>query len=128
MPHPVVHFEIMTKDADSLADFYREAFGWEAGPFGGGAGAGGVKYNIVRPTGEEFPARSINGGIGDAPADYGGHVTFYIAVDDIAAALGKVESLGGKPMLGPEQVPGGPLIGLFADPQGHVIGLVTPEM
>lgn len=129
MPNPVIHFEIMSKDADALADFFRKAFEWDiAGAFPG-TGAGDVpKYLIVRPTGEDFPERCINGGIGEVPAGYDGHVTFYIAVDDVGEALEKVESLGGKRMMGPDQVPGGPIIGLFTDPQGHTIGLVKPEM
>jgi len=129
MPNPVIHFEIMTKDPDSLTSFYRDAFDWTIAGAHPGTGAGDVqKYIIVRPTGEEFPARNINGGIGGVPQGYDGHVTFYIAVDDVGAALDKVEKLGAKRMMGPDQVPGGPVIGLFVDPQGHTIGLVQPEM
>lgn len=128
MPNPVIHFEIMTKDPDSLTDFYREAFDWTIAAHPS-TGAGDVqKYLIVRPTGEEFPERNINGGIGGVPQGYDGHVTFYIAVDDVGAALDKVEKLGAKRMMGPDQVPGGPVIGLFVDPQGHTIGLVQPDM
>jgi hypothetical protein len=58
------------------------------------------------------------------PEGYDGHVTFYVEVDDVGQALGKVEELGGKKMMGPDQVPEGPVIGLFVDPQGHTIGLV----
>lgn len=128
MPNPVIHFEIMTKDPDSLSNFYRDAFDWTMGPQPG-TGAGDVqKYLIVRPTGEECPEHTINGGIGGVPQGYEGHVTFYIAVDDVGAALDKVEKHGAKRMMGPEQVPNGPVIGLFVDPQGHTIGLVQPEM
>jgi predicted enzyme related to lactoylglutathione lyase len=128
--HPVIHFEIVTKDAEGLSAFYEQAFDWDidASAYPGG-GAGLQKYVVVRPTGEEVPSGyGINGGIGAAPEGYDGHVTFYIRVDDVEAALQKVESLGAKRMMGPDQVPGGPIIGLFTDPQGHVIGLVDPQM
>jgi predicted enzyme related to lactoylglutathione lyase len=69
-------------------------------------------------------AGGIGGGIGKAPEGYEGHVTFYVYVPDVAAALGKIESIGGKKMMGPDQVPDGPIIALFEDPEGHVIGLV----
>lgn len=129
MPNPVIHFEIMTKDPDSLSAFFQKAFDWDIPGAHPGTGANGVpKYLIVRPTGEEFPARNINGGIGQVPEGYDGHVTFYVAVDDVGAALEKIESLGGTRMMGPDQVPDGPIIGLFKDPQGHTIGLVQPEM
>ena len=65
------------------------------------------------------------GGVGTAPEGYGGHVTFYVEVPDVEAALAKAESLGGSRMMGPDEVPeAGITIGLFTDPEGHVVGLV----
>jgi len=129
--HPVIHFEIMSKDPDALSAFYRDAFEWSLDPnaYPAGGGNGVPKYIVARPTGEELPAGyGINGGIGTAPEGYDGHTTFYIRVDDVEAALRKVESLGAKRMMGPQQVPNGPVIGLFIDPQGHTVGLVDPQM
>lgn len=129
MPNPVVHFEIVSKDPDSLSGFYRDAFGWNVASQHPGTGAGGVpKYFMALPDGGQPPAIGINGGIGGAPEGYDGHVTFYIGVDDVAAVLDKVQTLGGTHMMGPEQVPDGPIIGLFKDPQGNVIGLVKTDM
>ena len=129
MPNPVVHFEIIGKDPKRFADFYKTAFDWDIDTQHPGTGAGNVPlYLIVKPTGEDFPARNINGGIGGAPNGYDGHTTFYIAVDDVGEALNKVEKLGASRMMGPEQVPNGPVIGLFKDPQGHTIGLVKVDM
>jgi predicted enzyme related to lactoylglutathione lyase len=129
--HPVIHFEIMCKDPDALSAFYKEAFDWslDASAYPGGGGNGVTKYIVAQPTGEHLPqGYGINGGIGAAPEGYDGHVTFYIRVDDVETALQKVESLGAKRMMGPEQVPNGPTIGLFVDPQGHTVGLVDPQM
>jgi predicted enzyme related to lactoylglutathione lyase len=68
------------------------------------------------------------GGVGTAPEGYDGHVTFYVAVDDVEAALAKAESLGGSRMMGPDVIPEVNIeIGLFTDPEGHVIGVVKPE-
>ena len=128
MGQPVVHFEILTKDPDALGEFFHKAFDWKINPLSEG-GANVAKYNIAQPTGQDVPERSINGGIGGLPPNgYKGHVTFYIAVDDVETALQRVESFGGKRMMGPEQVPDGPVIGLFEDPQGNVIGVVEPDM
>ncbi len=128
MPNPVVHFEILGGDPKRLAGFYREAFGWQIPeqPVRGGARV--PDYYLVSPDGEQPPKSGINGGFGGAPAGYDGHVTFYIAVDDVAAALKRIEKLGGARMMGPDQVPDGPVIGLFRDPQGHTVGLVKVEM
>jgi predicted enzyme related to lactoylglutathione lyase len=123
MGNPVVHFEVVGKDAKSLQNFYKQAFDWQIDPPGQGAGA--QSYAIVHPQ----KGVGIDGGIGDMGGmdGYSGHVTFYVGVPDINAALSKVETLGGKRVMGPQQVPGGPTIALFNDPEGHVIGLVeTP--
>jgi predicted enzyme related to lactoylglutathione lyase len=53
-----------------------------------------------------------------------GHVTFYVEVPDVEAALAKAESLGGSRMFGPDVVAEGVEILQFADPEGHTIGLV----
>jgi predicted enzyme related to lactoylglutathione lyase len=66
----------------------------------------------------------IPGGIGAAPEGEPGHVMFYVQVDDPAAALEKIKSLGGTTVSEPMDVPDGPTIAHFADPEGHVIGLV----
>lgn len=127
MAHPVVHFEVMGKDADALSSFYKSAFGWQSTDFAG-TGTGDIpKYLVIRPTGEEEPKFGINGGIGAVPAGDSGYVTFYVAVDDIGKTFELIESLGGKCVMGPHQVPDGPLIGLFTDPEGHTIGLVQPD-
>jgi predicted enzyme related to lactoylglutathione lyase len=124
MPNPVVHFEIMSKDPAALNAFYRNAFDWniDAQPVSGGSGV--AEYFMVRPDGSPEPKVGINGGFGGTPEGYDGHVTFYVAVDNVGEALDKIEKLGGTRMIGPDQVPNGPVIGIFTDPQGHAIGLV----
>ena len=67
-----------------------------------------------------------DGGIGGGVAasqDGKPAVTFYVNVPDLAAALKKAESLGGKTVMPPMAVPGGPEIAQFSDPEGNVIGL-----
>ncbi len=119
MGYPVVQFEIIGKNAAGLRTFYRAAFGWKIGASMTGA-KGLADYTLVDP---ESPV-GIDGGIGESPAGYAGHVTFYVAVPDVARALESIEQLGGKKMLGPEPVPDGPILGLFEDPEGNVIGLL----
>lgn len=112
MANPVVHFEVLGKDAGTLVNFYGEAFDWQLQDVMEGT------YYMAN-TGEG----SIPGGIGASP-DGEGHVMFYVQVDDPAAALEKIKSLGGSTVSEPMDVPGGPTIAHFADPEGHVIGLV----
>jgi predicted enzyme related to lactoylglutathione lyase len=120
MGQPVVHFEVIGKDGDKLKSYYSELFGWEidsSNPMG---------YGIVQREGNvNAEGIGIGGGIMGMPGDdYAGHVTFYVEVPDVEAALVQAESLGGKRLMGPDQVPDGPILGQFADPEGHVIGVV----
>jgi predicted enzyme related to lactoylglutathione lyase len=112
MPNPVVHFEVLGKDAAALQAFYGKVFDWELNPVM-------PTYAMVAKQ-----AEGIAGGVGAAPDGSAGHVTFYVQVDDLAAALKQVESAGGRTVQPPMDVPGGPSIALFADPEGHVVGLV----
>jgi uncharacterized protein len=111
MSNPVVHFEVLGKDADALSSFYGSTFGWDMQSVMPG-------YSMVS-TGE-----GIAGGVGAAPEGQPGHVTFYVQVDDLQGALDQVAANGGSTVAPPMDVPGGPSIALFADPEGHVVGLV----
>jgi hypothetical protein len=119
MGQPVVHFEVIGKDAEKLQSYYSDLFGWEIdrdNPLG---------YGVVPRDGNTNPdGIGIGGGVGAAPEGYSGHVTFYVEVPDVEAALAKVESLGGSRMMGPDKVMEGVEIGLFNDPEGHLVGLV----
>jgi uncharacterized protein len=119
MGQPVVHFEIVGKDADKLQDYYSELFGWEIDS------NNPMKYGVVQREGNtNADGAGIGGGVGPGPEGYPGHVTFYVEVPDVEAALAKAESLGGTRMMGPDKPMEGVEIGLFNDPEGHVIGLV----
>jgi predicted enzyme related to lactoylglutathione lyase len=119
MGQPVVHFEIMGKDPGKLRDYYSELFGWQF------AADNPMNYGVVPREGNVDPdGVGIGGGIGQAPEGYDGHVTFYIGVDDVEAALARAESLGGTRMMGPETVMEQITIGLFNDPEGHTVGVV----
>ncbi len=110
MPNPVVHFEVSSKDGAALQRFYTDAFGWSVDA------NNPMKYGMV-----EAQSEGIGGGIGtEDPAI----VTFYVQVDDPSVYLQKVQSLGGKIVQEPQDVPGGPTVARFADPAGNVIGLV----
>jgi predicted enzyme related to lactoylglutathione lyase len=119
MGQPVVHFEIIGQDAERLRSYYSELFGWEINA------DNPMNYGIVAREGNvNADGVGIGGGIGTGPEGYSGHVTFYIEVPDVEAALAKAESLGGTRMMGPDQPMEGLEIGLFTDPEGHTIGLV----
>ena len=119
MGQPVVHFEIMGKDAKKLHGYYSELFGWEFdsdNPMNYGT--------LAREQNVSAEGIGIGGGVGQAPDGYDGHVTFYVEVPDVEAALAKADELGGTRMMGPDKVMEGIEIGLFTDPEGHTVGVV----
>ena len=119
MGQPVVHFEIIGKDGDKLQSYYSELFGWDIDS------NNEMGYGVVQRDGNtNDEGAGIGGGVGRGPEGYDGHVTFYIEVPDVEAALAKAESLGGSRVMGPDEVMEGLVIGLFNDPEGHVIGVV----
>ena len=106
----VVHFEIVGKDLPALETFYKSVFDWQITPAMEG-------YSLVKP------GSGIAGGIG-AMGEGRAHVTFYVAVEDVSAALELIESKGGKKAFGPHPIPDGGIIAGFLDPEGNLIGLV----
>ena len=121
MGQPVVHFEVIGKDGGKLRSYYSELFGWEFGDT-----LGPTDYAVTPREGNtNADGAGVGGGIGKGPEGYDGHVTFYIEVPDVEAALAKAEELGGTRVMGPEEMSEvGITIALFTDPEGHVIGLV----
>ena len=116
MSNPTMWFEVSGKDQQALKGFYSELFGWQL------TDSEEMPYSMIaRGEGGGIP-----GGIGAAPQDYPGHVTFYVQVDDLDWKLSQVESLGGGRMMGPIDLPGGGRIALFTDPEDHTVGLMSP--
>jgi len=119
MGQPVVHFEIMGQDAERLHSYYSELFGWEIDS------SNPMNYGTVqRDANTNADGIGIGGGVGKGPEGYTGHVTFYVEVPDVEAALAKAESLGGSRVMGPEKVMDQIEVGLFNDPEGHLVGVV----
>ncbi len=119
MGQPVVHFEVIGKDGEKLRSYYSELFGWEIDA------DNPMNYGVVQRDGNvNAEGVGIGGGVGTGPEGYDGHVTFYVEVPDVEAALAKAESLGGTRTMGPDKVPDGPEIGQFTDPEGHLVGVV----
>jgi predicted enzyme related to lactoylglutathione lyase len=120
MGQAVVHFEIVGKDGEKLQRYYGELFGWNI------QADNPMKYGMVdgKETKTADGQQGIGGGVGQGPDGYEGHVTFYVAVPDVEAALQKAEELGGKRVMGPEDIMGMVVLGQFTDPEGHLVGVV----
>jgi len=115
MGEPVLHFEIIAKDADKLRGYYSEMFGWEIDA------SNPMNYGMVTAS-----EGGIGGGVGPSP-DGQPYTVFYIAVPDVQAALDEVGAHGGATVTPPMDVPDGPTIAFFTDPAGNRVGLMKAQ-
>src|SRR5258708_21977816 len=94
---PVVHWEIVARDAERQAAFYRELFNWEIG---------------------NGPIMQIPAGLGGPEPGPGGHirprrnprVILYIQVHDLRPSLGRAQGLRRALLPEPFHVPRGPAL------------------
>jgi uncharacterized protein len=108
---PVVHWEIVARDPERQAAFYRELFNWEIGP--------GPIMQIPAGLGGPEPGPSGHIRSGDGPA-----VLLYVQVRDLRASLVRAGELGGVVVAEPFDVPGGPTVAAINDPEGNAVALV----
>jgi predicted enzyme related to lactoylglutathione lyase len=108
---PVVAVEIQAREPEKQREFYSKMFNWDIsdGPIMRfGAGVGGPEPGPVGVMRESRTPR----------------VVLYIQVMDLRASLKKAQTLGGKVISEPFDVPGGPTIAQIADLEGNTVGLV----
>ena len=115
MSSPVVWFEVLGQDADKMRAFYISLFGWKFNldPES--------KYGIVQ-IGE-----GIAGGVGQAPPDQRGWITFYTQVPDLEAAVEHASQLGSAVLMPITELPD-TRIAVVNDPEGHPVGLCAPRV
>jgi uncharacterized protein len=133
--NPVVHFEMPAEDKDRMVDFYAKAFGWEGQKLGPEMG----NYVVVTTTEVDpqtkFPKEPgrINGGFFIRTKD-NQYPSVVIGVEDIRAAMKRVEEAGGKILGGshaagePDDIPGVGLYCSFIDSEGNRVGMIQPIM
>jgi len=109
MGRPVVHFEIGCRDSAKTQEFYTKLFDWTVTPMGPAAmiasEASGIGGHISS--------------LGHEPHHY---TMFYVDVEDVAGYLKKAETLGGKTLVPPVEIPSG-TFAWMQDPEGNVVGL-----
>ena len=109
MKNQICHFEIGCRNTAATAEFYAKMFDWKVDP---------QPHATHLRTGGDIGGH-VNS-LGHEPHTY---TIFYIMVDDVAAALARAASLGGKKLVGPVPLPNKSVFGWFADPEGNTIGV-----
>lgn len=106
-------FELHTADHSTAVAFYREVLGCEVVPV---SDTDEFRYFTFRAPGTEEDLGGMMDSRSWVPRG-GAHWDIYWHVDDVAAVVAKVESLGGSIKQGPDQTPYG-VLALVTDPAG----------
>ncbi|MFN8015415.1 MAG: VOC family protein [Acidimicrobiia bacterium] len=127
--NPVVHFEMPYDDAKRVADFYRQAFGWEMN--GLGQEMDDYVIAVTTETDENQMTKTpgtINGGFyknkPEWPAQYPSVV---IAVEDINESMQNIKDSGGNILGEPVEIPGIGQYVSFTDTEGNRVALLQPN-
>jgi predicted enzyme related to lactoylglutathione lyase len=111
MPSPIVHVEFPSADFARTGAFYAQLFGWQTQQNGT---ATYMKFDgDAGPSGGWVRADSVQSP-GPIP---------YVAVEDLAKVLDKVEKAGGRVLVRSMAFAGGGEVALVGDPDGNVVGL-----
>lgn len=126
---PVVHFEMPAKDLKRVAEFYRNAFGWDMKQLG--PEMGDYLLAGTTETGDDMMPKTpgaINGGFfkqEDKPGYDVPHLV--IQVDDINEAMESVKAAGGTVEGEPQEIPTVGTYVSITDTEGVNIGILQPN-
>jgi predicted enzyme related to lactoylglutathione lyase len=112
--------ELHTTDSAAALDFYVKQFGWVNS---GDIDMGAMGTYHMFSTGAGGPV----GGMMVNPQVPRPGWLFYLNVEDIEAAIARVEAAGGRTLFGPQQVPGGQWVITAIDPDGATFALRAPK-
>jgi uncharacterized protein len=113
MSAPVVHWQIVTNDADATAAFYRDVFGWKI------TTQNALGYRQV-DTGDG----GLKGGFWPAPPTAPSLVQLFIGVPDVERAVADATLRGAKIIIPATTLPDGDVMAVLLDPAGISFGIV----
>lgn len=119
MGDPVVRWQIVTPDADKVADFYKTLFGWTVST------SNALGYREVTTGGPGGINVGIDGGIWPAPPDAHTFVQLFMQVDDVDDAIRRAVEMGATVIVPRSPLPDGDTIAILRDPAGLPFGLMT---
>jgi hypothetical protein len=117
--------ELLTDNWEKAWEYYSKHYGWEK-DFAHDMGPMGV-YQTFRTDKPIFDGGMMSAkGVQGMPDDMPPHWNYYFVVDDVDAAVGRINDAGGKVIMGPHDVPGGSRIVQGLDDQGAGFALSRP--
>lgn len=113
-PGAVTWNEVMTTDPKGASAFYSKTLGVSASE------VPGMDYTMMRVGGQDAAGvMKITPEMGPVPP----HWMVYFAVADVDASVKKAQSLGGKQLMPPRDIPGQGRFAVLQDPQGAVFAI-----
>ena len=112
-------YDLMTTDLGAARSFYTAVVGWKITKW---EQAGYEMWTVgEQAIGGMMALPDEAKKVGTPP-----HWLYYVSVDDVDAAIARVQQHGGKVLNGPMEVPGGDKIAQCMDPQGGYFALHMP--
>ncbi len=115
--NPIVHFELMGPDAESMKNFYSSVFDWKLQ-----SPPGFDNYFMT-----EAEDTGVGGAVGQGMEEMPAYSAIYIQVEDIDSTLAKIEESGGKTVVPRTVIPETVVFGMFHDPAGNLVALVEED-
>ena len=110
--------ELMTTDVKGAKAFYHDLLGWSLQDIK----PNGMDYTMVKAGDKEVGGiMAIPSGAAGIPPSWGSYVT----VRDVDGLVSRVEKLGGKISLPPQDIPEVGRFAVIQDPQGAMLSLIS---
>ncbi|MBS1534725.1 MAG: VOC family protein [Bacteroidetes bacterium] len=126
--NPVVHFELPYKDAQRIAKFYSESFGWKVTDLGAQSGNYILAQTAISDAKPGAPAGTIDGGFypikPDWPSQY---PSIVIGVENINETIQKISHHGGTVLGEPMAIPNFGMYVSFIDTEGNRNSIIQPQ-
>ena len=113
--------ELLTSDPAAACEFYTKLFGWSS-----------KEMSMPNGTYTTFQVGDASvGGMMKIPAEAAGMPPMwgvYVTVRDVDATVKQVESLGGRLIMAPSDIPGVGRMAVIQDPQGATLSVIAYSM
>ena len=116
MSSPVARWQIITKNPESHAAFYRDVFGWEI------SADNAMNYRQATSGRDEGPHR----GFLPAPPRAANSVQLMIEVEDVKTYVARATEHGAEVVLPPQHLPEGEVMAILCDIEGLAFGVFSP--
>ena len=113
-PHPVRQFQILARDPEGTAEFYRRVFGWEIHQHN----ALGMRQIATGPEG-------MLGAIWPTPPEGKPLVQLFIEAPELESAVARARGLGAQVVVPPQTLPEGDALAILVDPEGRPFGVYS---